>query len=64
MLADKGESKMQIDNYLKSDTVESDELGRIILKDLSLLEAINGAIGDNPGFMSSDVGCGNSNCVC
>ena len=59
-----GELNMTIDDYLKSGQFEADDLGRIIIKDIMMLDDINGAIGGNPEFMRPDVASGNSNCVC
>ena len=55
---------MMIDKFLELNDVETDELGRIIIKDLNILEQINGAIGGNAEFMRPDVACGNQNCAC
>jgi hypothetical protein len=51
-------------NYLENNQIKTDELGRIIIEDLNLLEQINGAIAGGPEFVLSDGACGNSNCVC
>lgn len=55
---------MMIDTFLALNKVETDELGRLVIKDLALLEKINGAITGSSEFMPSDVGCGNQNCAC
>lgn len=54
---------MQIENFLEND-IESDELGRVIIRDMRILEAINGAIANGLEFMVPDAACGNGNCVC
>lgn len=51
-------------DYLKNNDFKTDELGRIIIEDLNLLEKINGAMVGSPEFLVSDGACGNSNCVC
>ena len=50
--------------FLEKNEIKSDELGRFIVNDLSLLEKLNGAMLGEPDFMLSDGACGNSNCVC
>lgn len=60
----KEKEKMMIDKFLELNDVETDELGRIVIKDLNVLEQINGAVAGDLGFMVSDGACGNSNCVC
>lgn len=51
-------------NYLATQAIKTDELGRMIVEDLALLEKINGAYLGTPDILISDGACGNSNCVC
>jgi hypothetical protein len=53
-----------INSYFEQNEVKSDEFGRIIIQDLSILEKINGATMGTPEFMIPDVACGNANCGC
>lgn len=54
----------KINALLENNDIKSDELGRFIIKDLAILEKINGAVIGESEFMVSDGACGNSNCVC
>lgn len=56
---------LDIEKYLSSNLIKSDEYGRMIIEDPKLLEKINGASADIPGYILSDSGCGNNlNCGC
>jgi hypothetical protein len=54
----------KIKNFLVDHKIQSDDLGRSIIQDTSILEKINGAIFTEPEFMVPDTACGNGNCVC
>lgn len=55
---------LEIENFLATQDLTTDELGRVIIDDLNLLELINGAMTGGGDFILSDTACGNSNCIC
>lgn len=54
----------KIKPFLENNEIKTDNLGRFIVEDMSLLENINGALQSSAEFMIPDVGCGNVNCGC
>ena len=50
--------------FLHTTEIQTDDFGRAIITDPSVLNKLNGALLGNPEFVPMDTACGNGNCVC